>query len=83
MAGLLEPFVKQLGDGEDPLACAAGLQLLADLLEKVHSNAAAASIVARLAEPAILQAAQSIDASVQCQALKARPASRKHCLKVA
>ncbi len=71
-AGLLEPFTKQLGNADDPLACSAGLQLLADLLEKSQSNPASAAALARLAQPAVAQAIRSADISVQCQALKVR-----------
>ncbi len=74
MAGLLDPFVKQLGDGSDPLACAASLQLLADLLQTAQSNPAMGATLARLSQPAIVQAMQSSDTSVQCQALKVQPA---------
>ena len=68
--GLLEPFVQQLRDARDPLACAAGLQLLADLLEKARSSPATGRAVGQLAEPAIVQAMHCPDASVQGQALK-------------
>ena len=73
MAGLLEPFVKQLGDGSDPLACAASLQLLADLLQTAQSTPGVGATLARLSQPAIVQAMQSNDTSVQCQALKVQP----------
>ncbi|KAK9821003.1 hypothetical protein WJX74_000222 [Apatococcus lobatus] len=70
LAGLLEPFTQQLGDASDPLACAAGLQLLADLLEKSRSTPATGRAIGKLAEPAIVQAMHCTDTSIQCQALK-------------